>query len=87
MKRDHSPRSRTRLQQLRRSGDRLARAGQTLDAVSPLATLSRGYAIVSAYPDGPILRDAESALAGERVEARLASGSLVCRVEEIRTDD
>ena len=43
---------------LSRGGERLARAGQTLDAVSPLATLSRGYAIVSEYPDGPIVRDA-----------------------------
>ncbi|HEC15987.1 MAG TPA: exodeoxyribonuclease VII large subunit [Sedimenticola sp.] len=68
-----------RLEQARR---RLANAGQHLQAVSPLATLGRGYAIVSRYPSGEILRDAAQVEPGERVEARLAQGSLLCRVEK-----
>lgn len=67
---------------LLRDRERLIRISRTLDAVSPLATLSRGYAIVSAHPQGPILTDSQQVKPGERIEARLARGSLVCRVEE-----
>jgi exodeoxyribonuclease VII large subunit len=52
---------------------------RTLNAVSPLATLERGYAIVSI--DGAILRDAARAQPGTLIEARLAQGSIRARVE------
>jgi exodeoxyribonuclease VII large subunit len=48
-------------------------AGRTLHAVSPLATLDRGYAIV-ADAAGKVVRDAATLAAGDRVEARLARG-------------
>ena len=48
-------------------------AGRTLHAVSPLATLDRGYAIV-ADAAGKVVQDAASLAAGDRVEARLARG-------------
>ena len=48
-------------------------AGRTLHAVSPLATLDRGYAIV-ADAAGKVVQDAVSLAAGDRVEARLARG-------------
>lgn len=67
-----------RLKQLRQ---RLAAAAQQLDTLSPLATLARGYAIVQRLPGGEILRDAAQVEAGDRVEARLAQGRLICRVE------
>jgi exodeoxyribonuclease VII large subunit len=67
------------LQQVR--GQRLARAVQALETLSPLATLSRGYAIVRLLPDGRVLTDAQVADAGSIVEAQLAKGRLVCRVE------
>jgi exodeoxyribonuclease VII large subunit len=67
------------LQQVR--GQRLARAVQSLETLSPLATLSRGYAIVRLLPDGRVLTDAKVADAGSIVEAQLAKGRLVCRVE------
>ncbi|HWX32515.1 MAG TPA: exodeoxyribonuclease VII large subunit [Steroidobacteraceae bacterium] len=74
---------------------RLGRAGQhaldsrrkrllplvrTLNAVSPLATLERGYAIVS-LEGGDILRNAADAKPGSLIEARLAHGRLRARVE------
>jgi exodeoxyribonuclease VII large subunit len=59
--------------------------GKTLAAVSPLATLERGYAIVT-DDTGAIVRDAAAMPAGSRVDARVAHGSLVCRVEEARTE-
>ncbi len=67
---------------LERSGKRLYTAVHTLDAISPLATLTRGYAIVSSHPEGELLRDGASVRAGDRVKVRLARGSLICRVEE-----
>jgi exodeoxyribonuclease VII large subunit len=62
--------------------DRLALAVQGLEARSPLATLARGYAIVTRLPDGAILRDAGQGPPGTRVKARLGRGELICRVEE-----
>jgi len=54
-------------------------AGRTLHAVSPLATLDRGYAIV-ADAAGKVVRDAATLAAGDRVEARLARGRISATV-------
>jgi exodeoxyribonuclease VII large subunit len=59
---------------------RLALASRTLDAVSPLATLARGFAVVSRTDDGRLLRDTGDAPPGTEIEARLARGSLRARV-------
>jgi exodeoxyribonuclease VII large subunit len=67
------------LQRLRRARERLAPLVRTLNAVSPLATLERGYAIV-ARAEGGILRDASDAPAGSVIEARLAKGSIRAKV-------
>lgn len=66
-----------RLEALRQ---RLALAARTLDAVSPLATLQRGFAIVTRGSDGALLRDAAAVAEGELIEARLARGRLQARV-------
>lgn len=63
----------------RQSSAAVARA---LEAVSPLATLSRGYAIATAE-DGRVLRDAAEVRTGEAVRARLHHGELHCRVESV----
>ncbi len=60
---------------------RLAQAAAGLDALSPLGTLGRGYAIVTRLPDGVIVRRAQDAPPGSRIEARLAEGLLTCLVE------
>lgn len=70
-------------QRLAATQERLAAVGTTLNALSPLATLARGYAIVS-LPDGRLLRDASQTQPGARVSARLAIGELDCRVEAVR---
>jgi len=61
--------------------ERLGRAVTGLDARSPLATLARGYAIVTRLADGEILRDPEQAPPGTRIQARLAQGVLHALVE------
>lgn len=51
-----------------------------LDALSPLATLSRGYSVCLAE-DGRVIRRASQAGRGDRVSVLLSSGRLECRVE------
>jgi exodeoxyribonuclease VII large subunit len=67
-------------EQTRRARERLLPLVRTLQAVSPLATLERGYAIVS-IEGGEILRDAADAQPGSIIEARLARGSIRAKVE------
>jgi len=64
----------------RRAG--LDRAGARLQTLSPLATLSRGYAIVRA--GGDALRSAAEVHAGDRLAVQLAAGSLTAHVDEVR---
>ena len=66
---------------------RLALASRTLDAVSPLATLGRGFAVVSRADDGSLLRDAAQAPAGTQIEARLAKGRLRATVISTAKDE
>jgi exodeoxyribonuclease VII large subunit len=68
------------LEVLSAARERLLPLVRTLNAVSPLATLDRGYAIVM-NAQGRILRDAADAAAGTIIEARLAAGSVRARVE------
>jgi exodeoxyribonuclease VII large subunit len=65
---------------LERAGHRLALAQRALDAVSPLATLTRGFAIVTRAADGALLSDAAKVAVGSDIEARLARGTLRARV-------
>ena len=60
---------------------------RTLDAVSPLATLGRGFAVVSRVDDGTLLRDAAQAPVGTEIEARLSKGRLRARSAPYEDDD
>jgi exodeoxyribonuclease VII large subunit len=68
------------LAQLHGARERLAPLVRTLHAVSPLATLDRGYAIVS-REGGGILRNAADARPGTIIEARLSTGRIRAKVE------
>jgi exodeoxyribonuclease VII large subunit len=63
---------------LARTQARLELAARALNAVSPLATLARGYAIVR-HADGRIVRAAREVEAGERITAHTADGILYAR--------
>ena len=58
---------------------RLGLAATSLDALSPLAVLHRGYAIAQDQ-SGNLLRDAQSASIGDSIRVRLAKGRLQARV-------
>lgn len=70
--------------------ERLARiqgeAVARLDALSPLRTLARGYAVAERTIDGSVVREADTLTPGELLRLRLHRGSAVCRVEQTVTD-
>jgi len=66
---------------LERRRTALRHAGHALHAISPLATLERGYAIVF-DADGNVLRSAKNVAPGTPLRARLADGELPLRVSE-----
>lgn len=59
----------------------VARAAARLNALSPLATLERGYALVT-REDGTLATSAAALRAGERVTLRLRDGARGARIEE-----
>ncbi|KGE05023.1 exodeoxyribonuclease VII large subunit [Pseudohaliea rubra] len=65
-----------------RRQERLSRLAALLDSLSPLATLGRGYAILT-DESGAILRRARDTSVGDAVGARLAEGRLALRVEGV----
>lgn len=68
------------------SRNRYLLAARGLDTVSPLATLQRGYAIVS-DASGNVLTDVTAVKSGAAIHARLARGELTATVQRIRTED
>jgi exodeoxyribonuclease VII large subunit len=65
---------------------RLGAAGNTLDALSPLATLHRGYA-VPLSPEGRVLRTVQSFDSAAAFVLRVADGRVGCRVLETHRDE
>jgi exodeoxyribonuclease VII large subunit len=66
--------------QLQHANQRLGLAAASLDALSPLGVLQRGYAIAQ-DERGRLLRDAKTVSIGDAVQVRLAKGKLKTRVE------
>ncbi len=70
----------------------LDRATARLAALSPLAVLDRGYALVyllekNGDASGTLLRDAEQAKRGDAIAVRLSRGTLQAEVTRIRSKD
>jgi exodeoxyribonuclease VII large subunit len=66
-------------EQLQLGRERLALAAASLDALSPLGVLQRGYAIAQ-DASGRLVRDAAAVNVGDEVSVRLAKGKLNTRV-------
>ena len=60
---------------------RFAQLAAKLDAMSPLKVLGRGYAMAQ-LEDGTVLRSAQQAEIGDRVQVRLGEGTLSCTVND-----
>lgn len=65
--------------------DRVVRCTGALAALSPLATLQRGYSIVRG-PHGEIVRDAARLAPGDSLQLRFAAGAATATVESTQTD-
>ncbi|HEX7718753.1 MAG TPA: exodeoxyribonuclease VII large subunit, partial [Woeseiaceae bacterium] len=68
-----------------RARQRLRHAERSLHAVSPLATLERGYAVVTDAETGAVLMHAERVREGREIRARLAHGSIRAMVKKIES--
>ncbi len=60
----------------------LRQAAASLEALSPVAILGRGYSITRLESTQEILKDAAQAKPGDRIVSRLGSGQIVSRVEK-----
>jgi exodeoxyribonuclease VII large subunit len=63
----------------------LAQQAASLEALSPLAVLSRGYALVRRARDGRIVRTADQLAPGERLAVRVAQAELAAVVAAVRS--
>lgn len=62
--------------------NRMAEAAARLNALSPLAVLSRGYSVARGE-DGALLTSVQKARPGEKMTVRLSDGQVIGRIEEI----
>ncbi len=64
---------------------RVAVAAGSLNGVSPLATLERGYAIVRDCASGTVVRDATRLSPGDSITTQLAKGQIDATIDRITT--
>jgi len=62
---------------------RFEQRAASLEALSPLAVLGRGFAIVEKIPSGRIVKSARQLQQGESLQVRLRDGSATCTVESV----
>ena len=68
---------------IKHCNQQLFNLSQTLHAISPLATLNRGYALVTLQNSGHIVRSPEQLKIGDKVVTRIAEGQFVSQVDAI----
>ena len=68
-------------QKIQTKGQILQNLSGRLQAVSPLATLARGYAVVTR--EQTLIRSAQQVSSGDNIQIRLAEGQIVCNVLEV----
>lgn len=63
------------------SRERIAGLARSLESLSPLAVLGRGYSLTQRADTGELVRDAAQLAAGDVLRTRLAEGEVISRVE------
>ena len=63
---------------------KLAQLARTLNAVSPLETIARGYAVASDTETGELISSVSQITPGDRVTTRLADGSFDSTVDSVK---
>ncbi|HEY4261183.1 MAG TPA: exodeoxyribonuclease VII large subunit [Schlesneria sp.] len=69
------------------SKQKLQAFASSLNALSPLAVLDRGYSLTKRLSDGELIRDASTISVGDQISTLLAQGSIVSEVIATETDD
>jgi exodeoxyribonuclease VII large subunit len=67
--------------QLHLKQQKLHGLSRTLHAISPLASLARGYAILNNAKTKQIIRETKQVQVGDKILAKIAKGSLLCLIE------
>jgi exodeoxyribonuclease VII large subunit len=63
--------------------ERLGNLARTLNAVSPLETIGRGYAVITSAQSGDVVSSVTQVEAGDKVSAQLKDGNLGCTVDTV----
>jgi exodeoxyribonuclease VII large subunit len=69
------------------SQQRLASHSASLNALSPLAVLERGYSLTKRVADGELIRDAAQLREGDQLSTLFARGSVISEVRSVESDD
>lgn len=67
--------------------ERLNSLVDRLEALSPLAVLSRGYSLSMLMPHGTLIKDAQGIKPGDIIKTTLARGALLSSVQEVMKND
>ena len=62
---------------------RVSRLAASLEALSPMGVLARGYSLTLKADGITLIRDSNQVKTGELIQTRLASGSIASLVEKI----
>ena len=73
-------------QRINLTRERLGSTIEKLEALSPLAVLSRGYSLSMRQVDGAVIKDAGNINLGDKIKTVLSQGSFISKVEEIIRD-
>jgi exodeoxyribonuclease VII large subunit len=65
--------------------EKLAELARTLNAVSPLETMGRGYAVVTGSESGELVSSISQLEAGDRVSTRLKDGTFEGTVDSVHS--
>jgi exodeoxyribonuclease VII large subunit len=65
---------------VRQQRDRAAQIARTLNAVSPLETVGRGYALITATDSGEVISSTRRVPQDRRITAQVSDGRLFCTV-------
>ena len=74
-------------QRMESSRQQIGTITASLNALSPLAVLDRGYSLTKRLTDGSLIRDLGEVKIGDRVSTLLADGSLISEIVAIDRDD
>ena len=74
-------------QVLEKSRQQVQGLASSLNALSPLGVLDRGYSLTKRLPGGELVRDASTLSPGDQLSTLFAEGSIISEVRSVQRDD